>query len=413
MLRLSIFILSLVTTATAGAVTLTLDRATDYALAHNQALAAARLRIDEARGRVLGSGRLKNPEVDVEFGQNVRVSERGLRLEIMQRFPLTSRLRLEKAVSQAQLAAAEAEVRDAGRKLAAEVRVAAVKLVAVRSQRELRQQQLTNSREQSEFIAKRVAAGEASTVDAAMIDLETRQLTVELLQLETQRAALLGELRPLLGVDAGATVEITGTLAAPAALPSKGTSGENRADLEAARHSAEAARQVVGLAKAQKWEDIGVGLSVSGERTEDAPDGYSNDCFLGFRFSLPLPLWNRNEGRIAEATAAATRAALETDALALTIRSEAEAARGEMAALAKLIAEMDEGLLPMAGRVEEQLRTSYSTGQTPLTEVLRARTRRLELAQRRVDALRDYHLARARYDAAIGRNTPSGGKAGK
>lgn len=64
-------------------------------------------------------------------------------------------------------------------------------------------------------------------------------------------------------------------------------------------------------------------------------------------------------------------------------------------------------------QVEEQLRTSYGTGQTPLTEVLRARSRRLELSQRRVDALRDYHLARVRYDAAIGRTLSTGGRAGK
>ena len=56
-------------------------------------------------------------------------------------------------------------------------------------------------------------------------------------------------------MDASATVEITGTLSAPAALPSKGASGENRADLDAARHSAEAARQAVGLANAGQVEE--------------------------------------------------------------------------------------------------------------------------------------------------------------
>jgi len=77
------------------------------------------------------------------------------------------------------------------------------------------------------------------------------------------------------------------------------------------------------------------------------------------------------------------------------------------------VAAMDSGLLPKAPQAEEQLRTSYGTGQTPLTEVLQTQLRRLALSQRRVDALRDFHLARVRYDAAIGRSFSAGGGAGK
>ncbi|HEX8294815.1 MAG TPA: TolC family protein [Chthoniobacteraceae bacterium] len=410
----SIFLLLiLASSAWAGEVRLRLDETPGYALQHNPQLAAARLRIDEARGRLLGAGRLTKPELDVDFSQNVRMPERAVGIGFMQRFPLTARLRLEKAMSRAQLLAAEAEVRDAERKLTAEVRTAAVKLLAVRAQRDLREQQLTNSREQTKFITERVATGEAAAVDASMTELETQQLAVELLQLETSRAALLGELRPLLGVAASDGVEITGPLAAPGAVPARGATGEGRADLEAARHTAEAARQSTSLARAQQWQDFGAGITASGERMEDAPEGISNDYFLGFKLSVPLPFWNKNEGGIAEAAAAATRAEKEIDALALNIGAEAEAARAEMAALAKLVAAMDSGLLPKATQVEEQLRTSYGTGQTPLTEVLRARSRRLELSQRRVDALRDYHLARVRYDAAIGRTFSTGGRAGK
>jgi cobalt-zinc-cadmium efflux system outer membrane protein len=214
-------------------------------------------------------------------------------------------------------------------------------------------------------------------------------------------------------VAANEPVEIRGSLAAPGALPGKGAVAQGRGDLEAARHSAEAARQAVGLAKARKWEDIGAGITASGERTEDAPEGFSNDYFLGVKFSLPLPLWNRNEGQIAEAAAAAERTSKEADAMAFNIRSEIEGARAEMTALAKLVAEMDGVLLPKAAEVEEQLRVSYGTGQTALTEVLRARARRIELAQRRLDAIRDYQLTGVRYEAALGRNTPRGGKAGK
>lgn len=398
-----LFFLMIASFAEAKDVRMRLDETPGYALAHNPELAAARFRIEEAQGRLLAAGRLANPELEVEFLQNPQKPERAVTVAFIQQFPLTSRLRLEKAFSLAQLLAARAEVRDAERKLSAEVRTAAVKLLAVKAQHELRHQQLTNSREQTEFVTKRVATGEAAAVDATMIELESQQLTVELLELETSRAALLAELRPLLGVSGNDRVDIAGSLPAPHALPLAGASGERRDDLVAARHTAEAARHTAELARAQKWQDVGAGLMASGERTEDAPEGFSNDYFLGVRLRVPLPFWNRNEGRIAEATAASARAQLEIDALALGIGAEAEGARSEMAALARLVAEMDTSLLPKATQVEEQLRTSYSAGQTALTEVLRNRDRRLLIERQRVDALRDYHLASVRYDAAIGR----------
>jgi cobalt-zinc-cadmium efflux system outer membrane protein len=145
-------------------------------------------------------------------------------------------------------------------------------------------------------------------------------------------------------------------------------------------------------------------MNATEERSEDAPEGFDRDTFVGMSFALPLPIWNNNSGRVQEAVAAATRAELEIRALALAINAEAIVARDTMAVLQKLVTSLQNDLLPTASKIEERLRTSYSTGQTTLVEVLRARDRRLLLDRQRTDALRDYHLARVRYDAATGRN---------
>lgn len=403
MYRILFCILLAITSAIAGP-TITLENAASYALTHNPQIAIARYRVAEARGRLLGAGRLTNPELEVELMQNTQMPDRAMEVAFTQRFPVTARLRLEKRVSQTQVAAAEAELRDAERRLTAEVRAAVVKVIAINAQRKLREQQLANSKEQTEFVNRRVAAAEASILDVTQLEVEAQQLAVELLQLDSNRASLIGELRPLLGVTTTDDLRISGELPPPAGATSG--KGGQRPDLEAARLTAEAARQMTELERSKKWEDPGVGLFTSIERMEDAPEGRSNDYFLGLRFSLPLPLWNRNQGPIAEADAAAQRAEKEVDLLQLKIQGETESARGEMAALAKLIATMDSSLLPKAAQVEEQFRTAYSTGQTQLTEVLRARARRLELAQRRLDALRDYHLARIRYESARGYSGP-------
>jgi len=402
MFRILTLILLIHATAVAAGVTLSLDDIADRVRRQNLQLAAARLRIEEAHGRHDHAGRLTNPDLDFGFAQNVRMPEHGFRLEFMQRFPLTGRLALEKAVSRAQLAAAESEVRNVERKLIADARALAVKLLALRHQRAVRVKQIENSRELGEFLLKRVAAGEASLVDSTQVQLERGQLGTSLLLLDSERAALLGELRPLLGMHAPAPLEITGELPMPGGLPQTAVNPERRGDYQAAQHGAEAARESAALAKANKWADIGVGLTAEHTRAEDAPDGLKRDTTVGVKFSLPLPIWNANAGRIREANAAAIRAEKEVAALASQIRGEAAGARGEMAGLAKVVASIADDLIPQAQQIEEQRRISYGIGQTAFTEVVRARGGRFELEVQLVTALRDYHLARTRYLAATG-----------
>ncbi|MDB6172503.1 MAG: hypothetical protein JWL59_1814 [Chthoniobacteraceae bacterium] len=386
--------------AWAASLPLSIEGAADYALKHNPTLAAARFRIEEARGRLQQSGRLSNPELELDSTRNLRSREGSIGITLMQRFPVTERLRYEKAVSRAEVAAAEAEVRDVERKLAAEVRAAAVRVLAIEAQRELRSTQLANSRELAGFLVKRVEVGEASVVDASQVELETRQIEIESLQLAAEQVALIGSLRPLLGFSGDGGIKITGALPGTAAPPAlKGIA--NRPDIQAAEYRAEAAAAAVLQQRSNRWQDIGVGASYSLERSKDEPDPIETEQIAGLKISIPLPVWNDNAGRIREAEAAAARAAKEAGATKLTARSEENSARSEMAALAKLIGELDSAVLPKAEQIEELLRSNYAAGLTPLPEVLRARTRRLELQRLRLDALRDYQLARIRQNAAV------------
>ena len=407
MILKTIFITSIALACATRAVelSLTVEGAASYALNHNPALSAARLRIEEARGRLDAAGRRPNPELEFDLSQNIRSREHGVGVAWMQKFPRTARLTLEKAVSRAHLAAAAAEVRDAERRLAGEVRVAAVSLLALEKERDLRSQQIINSEELIAFMSKRVQAGEASAVDAAQVELESKQMGTQVLMLDVEKAILLGTLRPLLGVGTRDTVNINGVLSEPGALPAKGASVVGRGDIRAAQANAEAAKQNVALAKAGKWEDFSAGLTADYSRIDDAGEGIERETMLGVKFSLPLPFSN-NEGQIREATAAAKRMEKEIEAVAAQASAETAAARGEMAALAKIVADIDGKLIPAAKQIEEQLRANYAAGLTPLPEVIRARGRRFELESQRLDALRDYHLARAKHQTATGA-TPS------
>jgi outer membrane protein TolC len=382
-----------------------LDSAVSFALKHNPELAAARFSIEEARGRLLHSGRLTNPELESELRPNVKGREFSFGVGFTQKFPLTNRLRLEKAVSQAELLTAEAEVRAAELKLATAVRTVGVKLLSMHGSKALKERQIANSKELAASAAKIAALAEGSGLEASQFELESQQLSLDLLQLDADRATLVGEVRPLLGLPAAESVEFTGELPEVGVPSSAMPDVAARADYQAAQARIEAARQALALAKANKWEDAGIGFGAEVDRSEDAPDGLQTDGIVGIRFSLPLPFWNKNEGKINEAQASAARAEKESEALVGQVRAEAAAALAEMKAASRIADETTNTLLPKAREIEEKISTFYKQAQpgSQLSDVLRSREKRLALEQAKLDALRSYHLARIRFNAAMGR----------
>ena len=390
------------TKSPAAEMSFTLETAVDHSLSNNADLAAARLGVDEARGRLEQAGLWSNPELETEIKPNVRGREGSFSLGFTQRFPLTSRLRLAKAVSRAQVAVAEAEVREFERRLALEVRSTGVRLAALESQAILKGKQFENSRSLGATLRKAVATGEGSELGAAQLELEAAQLASQNLQVESDRAELTGQLRLLLALPAGTGVRLEETLSDPHKIADGPVDPANRTDYLAAKARVDAANQGMDLARANRWEDAGFGLFGEVERAEDAPVGLKTDGRVGIRFSLPLPFWNKGKGRVMEAAATAARTEKEAEALALRIRSEAAVARDQMNAAARLAKSVTDDLLPKARQIEERLAGLHAEGQAQFTDVLRARERRLQLEASELDARRDYHLARVRHLAATG-----------
>ena len=69
---------------------------------------------------------------------------------------------------------------------------------------------------------------------------------------------------------------------------------------------------------------------------------------------------------------------------------------------ARLITEIDSTLLPLADDQSKLAEDAYRNGQGEIQSVLRSREKRLQLSAAKLDALREFHLARVRHESAIG-----------
>lgn len=290
---------------------------------------------------------------------------------------------------------------DVERRFVAQARGLLVQVLAKRQRRALLGEQLAISKGFADFLTETAAKGEGSALDAGLAKLEAAGLAMEIRQLEAGETALIGELKPLIGLHAGTSLQVSGRLPDPS-LPTPAVDPTKRPDFRVATLNAQAARQGLALEQARRYEDVEGGVFGAARRAEDAPEGLEDELMVGVRFEFALPLWDRNEGAIEEARARRQRMDKEAVALGRSIRLEAEAARAEMAEWLRQIEEIDQSLLPMADAQRDLAERSYREGRCEIESVLRSREKRLQLALARLDALSEFHLARTRHDAALG-----------
>lgn len=369
---------------------------------NNPRLKAARYLLLEARGRLKGAGRLKNPSIISSFNSDRSGTEVAGSLGFNQAFPLAGRLRWEKAVNEALVEAVETEIEDAERLLISEAKTLSVQVYSIEAQKNLRSRQLSLSKELTSFVGDLVARGEASRLDAGQAKLNETQLELEVHHLDHEGKRFLGRLKLLLGLSPNIQVQLRGQLAQPVSEEAETIVLTNRPDYRAAERRASAANREIRLVKANRWQDITLGLSASLSREEDLPIGLENEQRVGLQVSVPIPLWQRNEGAIEEKSAAAERWKQTLVALESEIRNEVTAARAVMNTLAVHAEEVRDELLPEAKQHVEAIAAAYRKGLVDLQSVLRAQSQEVELESKFLAAIEDYHLARVRFETAVG-----------
>jgi outer membrane protein, heavy metal efflux system len=114
---------------------------------------------------------------------------------------------------------------------------------------------------------------------------------------------------------------------------------------------------------------------------------------LGLFFSVPLPVFNRNQGEIARAEAEGDRATRSVTALETSLAGEVASAYEEFDSARQLLIEIERDLLTPTGEARDGTTYMYQEGATSLVDVLDA--------QRAFnDTMDTYYSAQAAYRRA-------------
>jgi cobalt-zinc-cadmium efflux system outer membrane protein len=385
--------------------------AAEEALRANPDLRAARAAIDAARGRLVQAGLWPNPELGVAGASDVVFADEGewsIEVGFAQRFPIAGRLARAREVARLDVEQALAEARDFERTLVAQVESSATALLAVERAIATRDLLIEAARELVRVSSQRFRAAEVSEADLNLLEVDLSRFEQERRLLELERQTETIRLNRLLYRAPEAPVAISGDVEAAAFAPDPAAeltaaALERRPDLRRLRLEVEGARAEARLARAEAWEDWSLEGRYERDRgvIDDAGlELLDPDSLLGLSLRVPLPVWNRNQGRVAEALAAERRAAARLAALERAVEAEVATGLVRVAELARVGREYREDLVPRSERNVALLGRAYRQGLAAISALVQAQQQLADTSLRYVQTLGELRRAEIELEAA-------------
>jgi cobalt-zinc-cadmium efflux system outer membrane protein len=212
---------------------------------------------------------------------------------------------------------------------------------------------------------------------------------------KADRAAALGELGILLGIEAPEALQLAGELRDRRRfdLVELLARARERSDLRALEAKLAEVEADLQLARGEAWPDLGLGARYA----RDARD----DVVLG-ELSLSLPIFDRAQGLRAEATARAHRLRIELDAARRAAIVEVQMAFTVYAERSEAVVELETNALPLLDENESLARRSYEAGEMALGELLLVRRETVETRREYLERLLEAAVAAVDVEASAG-----------
>jgi cobalt-zinc-cadmium efflux system outer membrane protein len=394
---------------TQGPVKIALDEAIQLALQHNHNLLAARTTIQQSQAEETTANLRPNPTLfaDWEYlplfspsSQNSQYlhdsteADLGLGYLIERGRKRQHRLQAAKDIT----AQTRSLVADNERSLTFNVASLFVNVQLAESTLELAEQDLKSFQQTVDLSEIRYKAGAISEDDYLKIKLQLLQFETDLQQAQLARVQALSDLRQSLGYESvSPDYDVTGPFDYQ---PLKGNLEDlqmkalhNRPDLRAAQQGVTAADSQYELQKAIGKVDVTVQANYS------HVNGINTATFFG---SVPLPIFNRNQGEIARSRFAITQAQEQEKATSGQTFTDVRDAYEGLRTNDKVVTLYRSGYLDVAQKDRDISEYAYKRGAASLLDFLDAERsyRATQLAYRQ--ALASYLLSLEQLREAVG-----------
>lgn len=250
---------------------------------------------------------------------------------------------------------------------------------------------------------QRIDAGEASPLTLFAADADLARADTEASRAQQEQVRLRAELAALIGWPSPSTPPVSGDLAPIRPAPETASLLEkmhhNHPQLRTRQLANSLAERRIKHKDRQAWPDPTIGLSYA---QEGEPDGGPVPHTLMFSLSVPIPLWQRNQGPRQRAQADLSIAQQKHHAAALKLRAELTAAASALTANAQRVEQYDRAVIAPLEENLALLQRAFELGEVDIYQVSQMRESLLEAYARYIDARHEYYQAAATLEGLVG-----------
>jgi len=175
----------------------------------------------------------------------------------------------------------------------------------------------------------------------------------------------------------------------------------SRPDLQAFRIGTERAYEEVRLSMANRFSDVYL-LYQPYTAQDNRPEGkpVANSWAIGV--TVPLPIFNRNQGNIARARINVDQTRIETAALERRVKTEVFDAFEEYRISSKALERIEDEILPMAEKVRTDTLTLFTSGELEFNDFVAAQREYNDVVRQYRDSLARHRQAALALNTAVG-----------
>ncbi|CAH1071996.1 TolC family protein [Candidatus Nitrotoga sp. 1052] len=380
---------------TEPAAPLTLKSALELAYGANAALSTAKRELEAVAGSILQAGLRPNPRVEALI-EDPRPENRLTAIYVSQSLELGGKRPARIAAAERRRDVASAELNAMRAEIRAAVMVAFFDVLVAQERFLLTQGLVELSQRATTAASKRVTAGKVSPVEETKARVAEASVRVELSQAATSLKMARKRLTAIWGNATPRFERAEGQVEALPALPAlndltarlANSPGLARAQLEVNRRQA-----LVEVERSLRIPDVT--LSLGGRRNVDI-----NQALLGV--SLPIPIFNRNQGNILEALRRTDKARDELSGTEIRLNNEIAQALERLNVARQEIEVLQQEILPGAQSAYDAATKGYIMGKFSFLEVLDAQRTLFQAKSQYLRALAEAHRSAAEIERVLG-----------
>ncbi len=389
------------------------------ALKHNAELAALEKEVSAKQSLAVQAGIISNPTLELQGitgSLTGNPGERSVSIGVNQEFSLNGKLRLRREAMQREAEIVQRQWDNTVRLLKDEAATLALELILADRRSELAAGQVALNQELVRISDERFKAGDIPELELNLARVELARAESRLLEVERERIPLRIKIASLTGLKEN-DINVPDKFAAPKQSDNTPELIKkalfSRPDLQALMREHDKAEIETRLAGAEALPNLTAGLFVQWQRGTTEVGGMSstsNDTQLGLRLSMPIPLFDRNQGGRAAARARLDAADSRRLALERSIIAEVEAAASRLSSSEKILEQFEKGIIPQLTENLKLTQEAYRIGEVGILSVIDEQKKFFEVNDSYLSVLHNRRVACIKLETAIASELTGGVK---